>query len=263
MNRVLLLLLFFSSALIAYPRRLIDMPTAETLRRGDYTVVTRVMPPGGGASGAGVLLGMEFGVTDRFQVAVSYGGDGLVGRGDIAWYPWPGAHIKYRLFDETYHGPAFSLGIDMQGYGGKASGYRGFTYKSPGFYGNISKGFQSGRVGVDWHFLVNYSLEDLQNVTWPNAVLAMDLKFNSELYAIVEYDFAFNQLDINEEVDSYGKPHRGFLSLGLKWQFLGGFGIQFNVRDLFQQRLGHYRTNEDDIAQGWGRELILEYRSSF
>lgn len=248
--------------LFAYPSRLIDMPTAGTLKRAEYTFDSRIMPPGGGASGAGVLLGMDFGITDRFQLGVSYGGDGLVGRGHVDWYPWPGAHLKFRIFDEN-RGPAFAVGIDMQGYGGNAGVYRGFIYKSPGFYGTLSKGFGGGRVGTDWHLMVNYSLEDLERVNWPNAVFAIDFRFNSELLAIVEYDFAFNQLDIDEEPDTYGGPHKGFLNFGIEWNFLGGFGIQFNVRDVFQQRLGGYVKDGDDNPHGWGRELIFQYKSRF
>ncbi|MCP4293497.1 MAG: hypothetical protein GY780_16850, partial [bacterium] len=185
--------------LLSYPKRLIDMPTAKTMKRGSYTIDSRIMPPGGGTTGAGVLMGFDVGVTDKFQLGVSYGGDGIVGRGDVSWYNWPGAHMKFRIFDESYRGPAFIVGIDMQGFGGKASGYRGFTYKSAGFFGTLSKGFALGkRSGIDWHFMVNYSLEDSKNVTWPNAVLATDIQFNSSVFAIVEYDFAFNQLDINE-----------------------------------------------------------------
>ncbi len=260
---LLLLIVLFGvfSPLFSYPSRLIDMPTAGTLKRAEYTFNSRIMPPGGGTTGSGVLLGMDFGVTDRLLLGVSYGGDGIVGRGDVDWYPWPGAHLKYQIFDEK-RGPAFAVGIDMQGYGGKAYGYRGFIYKSPGFYGTLSKGVKGGRVGIDWHLMVNYSLEDMENVNWPNAVIATDLRFNSEFYAIAEYDFAFNQLDINESQDQYGAPQHGFLSLGLKWQFLRGFGIQFNVRDIFNQRLGAYREG-DDHPHGWGRELIFQYKSSF
>ncbi len=262
-NKLLLLIITLVSLLLSYPKRLIDMPTAKTLNRGSFTVDSRVMPPGGGTTGAGVLFGFDIGVTEKLQLGVAYGGDGIVGRGDVDWYPWPSAHIKYRIFDESYKGPAFAVGVDIQGSGGKASDYRGFIYKSPGFFGTISKSFSlTERTGIDWHLMVNYSLEDASTVKWPNAVLATDIAFNSELFAIIEYDFAFNQLDINED-HTYAQPYRGFLSLGVKWQFLGAFGIQVNVRDIFQQRLGSYRENEDDVAHGWGRELIFQYISSF
>lgn len=264
LQSTLLLILLVSCSLFSYPKRLIDMPTAKTLRKASFTVDSRIMPPGGNAHGAGVLLGMDFGVTDRFEVGVSYGGDGVVGRGDIDWYPWPGAHIKYRIFDESYEGPAFAVGIDMQGFGGKAGDYRGFIYKSAGFYGVVSKGFAfTERVGVDWHLLVNYSLEEASKVKWPNSVIGMDLEFNSELYFLMEYDFAFNQKDINEKQNRYGHIHRGFLSMGVKWLFLGNFGLQFNVRDVFQQRLGSYVENDDDRPHGWGRELLFQYIGSF
>jgi hypothetical protein len=111
--------------------------------------------------------------------------------------------------------------------------------------------------------MLNYSLEDVSNVKWPNAVVGMDLKFNSELYALLEYDFAFNQLDIDEDPGQYGHIHRGFFSLGVKWMFLGSFGIQLNFRDIFQQRLGNYVVDDDDKPLGWGRELMFQYIGSF
>lgn len=259
----LIVILVFTTLLFSYPRRLIDMPTARTLKRGHYTFLTRMMPPGGSITGASLLFDMDFGVTDNFEVSLSYGGDGIVGRGDVDWYPWPGAHIKYKIFSEQKYSPAFTVGIDMQGFGGVAPEYRGFVYKSLGAYGVISKAYSGKRIGVSYHLLINYSFEDIKNVNWPNAIFSMNFKINSELNIMTEYDFAFNQLDINEEQGQYGRPYRGFLSLGITWNFLNNLGLQLNFRDIFQQRLGHYNNNGEDTPHGWGRGVALEYRSKF
>jgi hypothetical protein len=260
---LILLLVLSLSFSQNYSTRLIDQHTTSTLKRGIFDVVSRFSPPGGGTTGAGVVMGFEIGLSDRFMLGVSYGGDGIVGRGDIAWYRWPGALVKYRIFDETYKWPALAVGIDMQGSGGRESSYWGFTYKSEGLFVAISKTFLIfNRFRYSLHTDINYSFEDLSNAYWPNLMMGSGFSINEELTLLIEYDFAFNQLDIYENGESYGNPIHGFFSIGVEWDVFETLSLEVNLRDITNQKLASTATPFDN-AQGWGREVGLTYHGSF
>ena len=244
-----------------YAPTLIDVITPATLPSGVYTVETRITPPGGSTTGAGILVDFKVGVGDRVMLGVGYGGDGLVGRGDVRWYPWPSVLAKVRFLDESYGGPALVFGFSSYGSGGRATNYRGFTYKSKGFFVTASKGFFiSDNSKIDFHWDISYSLENIQTVKWPNTTIALDFRLFQKITTILEYDLALNQIDINETDGSYAKPHHGFLGFGFRWRIVPRFALQLNMQDLIQQR-----TAGADVGQpqGWGREVRLTYQGSF
>jgi hypothetical protein len=189
----------------------------------------------------------------------------------VRWNELPGILVKYRLFEEGVVNPALSLGFDNQGYGGLASealyGYKGYIYKSPGFFIGISKNYiMFGSVQVGFHGTVNYSLEGLKDITWPNAVGGLDISINDELMLVAEYDFALNDITGPGNVKNYGLPHRGFLNLGLRWAFTEHFHIEFDAVDILENKtrltpLPLLPTNRAPI--GWSRELKVVYISSF
>lgn len=243
-----------------YDSRLILTNSARTLGRGRYTIGTRVSPATG--QGAGVIASFNVGLTNSLTLGVSYGGDGIIGRDEVDWYPWPGAIIKYQLFTERERRWSVALGVDMQGFGGNARGYNGYLYKSQGFFVAASNSINIGRLQSGLHLGVNYSFEDLETVHWPNFTVATDLRFNKEISLLLEYDFATNQLDNDEEVDRYWHAHRGFFNVGFHWRFIPQLKLEINVLDLLSQRLLAYRA-DDDATYGWGREIKLTYYSKF
>lgn len=258
---LLLLIILGVTYSATYDSRLIVVNSARTLGKGRYTIGTRISPAT--SQGAGVIASFAVGLTNSLTLGVSYGGDGIIGRDGVEWYPWPGAIIKYQLFTETERRWSLALGVDMQGFGGNAHGYNGYLYKSQGFFISGSKSyrfFRSFNAGI--HLGMNYSFEELDEVHWPNFTIATDIRINKELSALLEYDFATNQLDNDEEQNRYWHMHRGFFNLGVHWRFIPQLKLEVNFLDLFSQRLRAYRA-DDDLTYGWGREIKLTYYSKF
>lgn len=249
------------------PRKLVDAHTAGLLPRAHYDFEFRVHGSGvEGVNGCGLQLAISVGITDRLNVGISYGGDGLIGRGRARGNPYPGGHIKYRLFEEGYVMPALALGYEHQGYGGieEREGLDGFMYKSQGFFVAMSKNYLLfRRLNFGIHAAVNMSMEEVDDVTWPNAYLGLDLGFNEELAMAVEYDLGLNIRDPETDWDPirkyYANPLCGFLNIGLRWAFAPTFYIEVLAKDVLENRY-----NEDtDRPLGWSRELKLVYVNSF
>ena len=124
------------------PIRLVDMHTAGVVDKGDYQFEGRVFEN----DGTVILMSIAAGVTDRFCFGLGYGAEGVVGRSrDVHYNPYPGCLIKFRLVEESYTLPGIAIGFDNQGFGGIADqgrfGYRGYIYKSQGFFAAFSKSY--------------------------------------------------------------------------------------------------------------------------
>ncbi len=244
------------------PRRLVDGHTAGVLPKSYYDLECRVYAAGDPDLGSGLMLGMAVGLTDRLTLGVMYGGEGLIGRSrDVRFNPLPGVLIKYRLFEERVITPGLSLGYDHQGYGGIADtslfDYNGFVYKSPGFFVALSKNYiMLNLIQVGFHGTINYSMEERENVNWPNFSTGMDLGINDELSFVVEYDLALNDRGIKEE-KYYALPYMGLLNAGLRWAFSPSFHLEFDLKDLLENK------RRGIESQGWSRELKLLYYSHF
>lgn len=247
------------------PRRLVDSHTAGVIPRAHFDFECRVYPAGNPEYGSGILLGMAVGISDRFMLGLSYGGEGWVGRGRNAIAnPLPGWLIKYRVFEESYAFPGVAIGYDHQGYGGLAEkagfGYKGYIFKSPGFFLSLSKNylvFSKAQLGL--HGMINYSMEEYKTVTWPNCYAGIDFGINEELYFVMEYNMGFNQKDPDPPNRAlYARINEGYLNLGIRWAFSPSFNIEFDAKDVFENRR---RLNGSTL--GWGRELKLVYIASF
>lgn len=259
-------LLIVCAALSAYsseslqPRKLLDQHSAGVLPRAKFDIETRVYPSGTQTPGAGLGMTITFGVTDRLNIGVGYGADGLIGRNNqVKPNPWPGALIKYRIFEESFHFPAVVIGVEGQGYGGIATDYLGFNYKSQGAFITLSKNYLLGKsVNFGLHGGPSYSFEDISHVKWPDAWVGADLGLNEELSIIAEYDLGLNQLDLHEEV--YANPFHGFLNLGLRWSVVPELSLEFSARDIMENRRAGAAK---DHSLGWGREFKVVYLTGF
>ncbi|MDR0306755.1 MAG: YjbH domain-containing protein [Chitinispirillales bacterium] len=254
------------------PRRLVDMHTAGVLPRGHYDLECRFYAAGDRDYESGMMTGVSVGLTDRFTVGLSYGGEGIIGRrSDVNWNDQPGVLIKYRLFEERYVTPALAVGYDHQGLGGTAGayefGYDGYIFKSPGFFAALSKNYiMLSIVQIGLHGTSNYSLEDRKNVNWPNFMTGFDITINEELAFVMEYDFALN--DRTGKKWKYHSP--GFLNAGLRWAFSPNFHLEFDVKDIFENKMRRIGDNMDTgepvpvrVKNGWSRELKVLYYSQF
>lgn len=255
----------FSEEEMLQPRTLVNAPTAGVLPKAYYDIECDVFPAGDLSLGAGILFGFSVGLTNRFSIGLSYGGEGLVGRGKNARGNYlPGWLVKYRIFEENYYMPGIALGYDHQGYGGRADsadfGYRGYIYKSPGFFVALSKNYLLfTKIQLGLHGTVNYSMEEYRQVRWPNAIVGIDLGLNEELAMVFEYDFGFNTKDPRKDKpDLYARPSEGYLNAGVKWAFTPSFYVEFDAKDVLENR-----RRLDTHRVGWTREIKLVYVTQF
>jgi opacity protein-like surface antigen len=261
---------------LTQPYRLISGHTAGVLPKSAISAEIDVYAARGGY-GSGLITGIHVGITNRFMLGLSYGGEGLIGFGNrVRWNAYPGVMVKYRLLDEKFVTPALTVGFDNQGYGGPTGTgqfyYTGYIYKSPGFFAAASKNYiMLNTLQIGFHGMANYSLE---GDPWPNLLAGIDLGINSELSIIAEYDFALNDITGRDNVkNNRALPHRGFLNVGLRWAFTENFHLQFHAKDIFENKIysnvsaitipGSEAEMMTHRPLGWSRELKVIYISKF
>ena len=250
---------------ILQPRRLVDAHTAGVLPKKHYDFECRYYPAGNPEYGTGLIVGIAAGITDRLNIGISYGGEGIIGRKrNVRFNPFPGGQIKYRLFEEDLACPGVTIGYEHQGYGGIADtayfSYSGYVYKSQGFFLALSKNYLLlNFIQIGFHGSFNYSIEERDKVTWPNAIVGFDMGFNDELAVVLEYDFGFNVKDPKrpDQPNYYGRPQDGFLNAGIRWAFTSNFFLEFDMKDLLEKK------QRRDEPVGWSRELKVIYVSHF
>jgi hypothetical protein len=215
---------------------LIDNPTCGNYHRGEYELRARMEPEGG------VLGGVYIGITENFSIGVSYGGDRVIGYGDIKGYKNPEVEIRFRILDETLIYPAFALGFSSQGHGPQID--TRYRIKSKGFYGVVSKNFDL--IGnLSFHGGINYSLEQSDGNKNLDLFLGLEKSIADKFSIVADYDFAFN-----EGIDAYRE--NGYLNAGLKGYFLPHIAIEFAVRNLLE-------TGDESQGDGVNRVLKLSY----
>lgn len=224
---------------------MVDLPTAGTLNRGSYDIHLRMQPVGG------LLFGFGFGLFDKLNFGFSYGGDNVIGYGNIDWNPQPGFAIKYRIFDESYYMPAIALGFDNQGFGPWA-GSR-YMVKSRGFYAAASKNYKFLGT-LAFHGGVNYCMEDRQgSENTLDAYAGLEKSLNNELWLVAEFDAALNDRTRDHQ---FGEGY-GYLNAGVRWLFSNRLMLEADLRNLL-------RNGEHDTPAGMiGRTVKLAYFDSF
>ncbi len=216
---------------------LIDNPTCGNYFRGQYEIRARLEPQGG------ILAGIYVGITDNFSIGISYGGDNIIGYGEIDGYETPGVEVRFRLVEETFIYPAFALGFSSQGYGPWVEEYSRYRIKSKGFYGVVSKNYDFiGNLSL--HGGVNYSLERNDNKN-PNLFLGFEKSIAGVYSFLVDYDLAYN-----EGIEEY--KQNGYLNIGIKGYFAPYIAIEFDMRNLL-------KTGDDGV----NRVLKLSYLDNF
>jgi hypothetical protein len=149
-----------------------------------------------------------------------------------------------------------ALGYDHQGFGGiESNDYVGFVYKSQGFFVALSKNYLLfTKIQLGLHGAVNFSLEDLRHVTWPNGFLGLDLGINEELAFVCEYDLGLNAKELR---GTYLNPLKGYLNAGIRWAVTKNFRVEFDAKDILENKVsgGH--------QLGWSREFKFVYIDQF
>jgi len=277
---VLAMFSFPSASDLFQPYRVVNAHTAGVLPKASFDVDFHIYAspdwPGGG-----LLPGVHVGLSDRFNIGLAYGGDGIIGYyPHVRWNDLPGILIKYRLLEEGVAAPALAIGFDNQGYGGSADKYlycyNGYIYKSPGFFAAFSKNYLMLKsVQIGFHGTLNYSLEGAKDVDgaddvkWANLALGTDIGINDDIAFFFEYDFAFNDITGADNDRFYALPHKGFLNIGLRWIFTENFYIEFDMLDILENKTRRKYSMRNPLEYvgrepiGWGRELKVAYITKF
>ena len=237
----------------AYPPRwLVDMPTAGTLPRASYDIVIRLYSQGG-------ALGMvDIGLSSRFQLGISYGGEGIVSNTSPSWNPKIEFTLKLRVIDELEYLPGMTVGFTSQGFGPWNDQLKRYAFKSRGFFAVARRSFYFYNWTAGWHAGFNYTLEsDNDGDEDINFFGGFDATFRYNLGLTGEYDLAIND-DKSTLPDgtpnSFGGKGRGYFNLSLRWLFHDNLELEAILKDLF--------VNRKD-ADTFAREVRITYIEPF
>lgn len=233
-------------------RWLVNMPTAGTLARGHYEIGVHMFNNGGGIGHT------DIGLSNRLQLGISFGGEGIISTADPEWYPTIAFNVKFRLIDEEQYFPAIAAGFSSQGFGSYSDSLKRYTFKSRGFYAVASRSFYFYEWTAGWHGGVNYSLEDeVDDQSDVNIFLGFDATFKYNVALLFEWDAAFNDDGSslpNGDPYTFAGKGRGYFNTGLRWLYNNDLELEFRLTDLF----GNRRDFETI-----GREIRITYIGSF
>jgi hypothetical protein len=226
------------------PRRLIDSPTAGTLRRGSFDTELRAFSDGG-------MLGiLQIGLTESWSVGIGYGGTNIISSSSPNWNPRLQFTTKFQILGETMSLPGIAIGYEDIGFGGWIDSLSRYQVKSKGFYAVGSKAFRGSGFTSALHAGVNYSRETDDGDEDINFFFGTDFRFNNNVGLVAEYDMALND---DREPYSEGEGY-GYVNAGVRWTVLERILMEFNLKDLTSNR-----RNSSSIS----RELRLIYVETF
>ena len=248
MKRIRYYFLFLSFVLNAQsyppPSSLITLPTAGTLQRGSFALEMRIQKFGG------LISSISVGLTDRFQLGISYGSANLIGDDSLIWYPKPETNLKYLLIDESETSPGISLGIDTQGLGKFNSDDSLMRYdtKALGLFAVASKNWVTPLGNLGWHFGSNYNfVETNDNDKDVNFFMGFDIEFNPELSMMFEYNAALNENNMTSKNIAISRG--GYLNAGVRWTFVERLHIEIDFNNLmFDKKKVDYFNREIKIT---------------
>ncbi len=246
MKKTGIILLIFSGIVNAQPgalaiSQLIYTPAALSYERGTLESDLSMY------SNGGLLASLTIGITDRFNIGISYGGENIIGTGDVNLNPQPCAQIRYMMYPEQYLVPAILIGFDSQGFGKFDKDVKRYYVKSRGLYAVASKN-TSFLGGLGLHGGLNYSLENDDGDEDINMFIGAHKFLNEELVVLAEYDLAIN----DNENNTLGSG-KGYLNLGIRWSFQKQFFVEFSWNDILE--------NKRETSSS--REVQLFYKTNF
>ncbi len=226
------------------PRRVIDNPTAGTLRRGTFDTELRAFPDGG-------MLGiLQIGLTNSWTVGIGYGGTNIIASTNPDWNPRIQFTTKLQIIGETVTIPGVAIGYEDVGFGRWIDSLDRYQTKSKGFYAVASKAYRGTSFVSALHAGMNYSGETDDKDKDINFFFGSDIRFDNNVGLVAEYDLALND---DRKPLSEGAGY-GYLNAGIHWVVLDRILMQFNLKDL---------TSNRRSSSSIGRELRLIYVESF
>jgi hypothetical protein len=196
------------------------MPTAGLIPDKSFCVNVEAYSQGG------LMTDLSFAPFHNFNFGLSYGGNGIIGTGDIVWQNLPGIQLRYRAFDETLSFPAILIGVNTQGVGPYDVGSKRFQTMSPGLFVAISKSFRWAPGLCGFHGGIGYSFEPKPDDRIINLWFGVD----QELGDILSFSLEFNP-NLDESGVKY-MTKKGLLNAAIRADGGNGFGFSFLTRDL-------------------------------
>jgi len=221
---------------------LIDVPAAKCPEKGEIITDLRLY------AGGGLLASVRVGVFDRFSIGTSYGGENIIGSGNVNMNPQPCVQLKYLVIEEQFLVPAILVGFDSQGLGGYNKTRKRYTCKSKGLYAVVSKN-TSFLAGIGLHAGLSWSPENKDGDSDPTLFLGFHQWISSGIVILGEYDAAIN--DNNENAIGAGK---GYLNLGIRCTLQEVLRFEFAWKNILE--------NMKDL-KGSSREVKLIYTTHF
>ena len=198
----------------------------------------------------GLTSSISVGLTDRFQLGISYGSANLIGDDSLIWYPKPETNLKYLLIDESETSPGISLGIDTQGLGKFNSDDSLMRYdtKALGLFAVASKNWVTPLGNLGWHVGSNYNfVETNDNDKDVNFFMGFDIEFNPELSIMLEYNAALNENNMTSKNIAISRG--GYLNAGVRWTFVERLHIEMDFNNLmFDKKKVDYFNREIKIT---------------
>ncbi|MBN2007784.1 hypothetical protein JW960_00395 [candidate division KSB1 bacterium] len=240
------------------PINLIDLPTANILTetnvkpvRSYYQISMRMYENGG------ALASISVGLTRHLLFGASYGGQNIIGQGDIRWNESPGVHLRYLLFTEKYTFkypiPEIAIGFNSQGYGAYDFERKRYYHKSLGLYVVVSKDWGYKPLNMGLHIGINRSHEVQDGDKDLNIFLGAHAMLEDELSVLWEYDLA-----TNDNNTAFGAGH-GYMNAAVRWLILKKLAIEFSVKNISRNR----KDLEGNVIPYTNREFKVLYRVDF
>jgi len=240
---------------------LVDSPTATVLGHGRYRIECRLM------DGGSLVAGTSVGIKDRLEVGVSWGMQGLLGRGEVEFNDRTALSLRLLLVEEMEL-PALVIGFDNQGYGrwyetlpvgpgGAERELERYERKSKGFFLAATRNWY-GPLGTDVATTggLNYSGEDTDESSL-DFFAGLEQDFDGRFALVVDYAAGLD--DRKDESPRRFGSGRGWLDLGLRWNVVDQVQFKFFFRDL----LSNYRRPVDGGRDSVDRQLEISYEGSF
>jgi hypothetical protein len=229
---------------------LVDSPTATVLGHGHYRIECRLMHGGSLVAGTGV------GIKDRLEVGVSWGMQGLLGRGEVEFNDRTALSLRLLLAEEMEL-PAIAIGFDNQGYGAWDEDRERYERKSKGFFLTLTRNWY-GPLGTDVATTggINYSGEDRDESSL-DFFAGLEQDFDGRVALLVDYAAGLD--DRRDETPARYGSGRGWLDVGLRWNVVDQVQFKFFFRDL----LANYRDPFDGSRESVDRQLEISYEGSF
>lgn len=236
---------------------LVDSPTATVLRHGNYRIRGRIM------AGGSLVASTEVGIKDRFSVGVSWGMQGLLGRGEVEFNDQTALTLRLLLVEEMRF-PSIVIGFDNQGYGRWDEDLERYERKSKGFFLAMTRNWY-GPLGSDVATTagINYGTET-EDENSMDFFLGAEQDFGNQFALVLDYALGLD--DRKDEEDDLGYERYGgglgWLDVGLRWNIVGTVQFKFFFRDLlsnYRQPSGPDAGKRDSID----RQFEIVYQGQF